>query len=45
MFKKSVLTPLHKARMIEYDEESETVVISPLGIREVEETILKPVID
>lgn len=42
MFKKSVLTPLHKSRMIEYDRDTETVIISPLGIREVEEKILKP---
>jgi len=43
MFKKSVLGPLHKKRLIEYDRDAETVTISPLGIREVEERILKPV--
>jgi len=42
MFKKSVLVPLHKKRLIEYDRDSETVTISPLGIRAVEERILKP---
>jgi len=42
MFKKKVLTPLHKERLVEYDRETESVTISPLGIKEVEENILKP---
>lgn len=42
MFKKAVLTPLHKKRLVEYDKGTEFVVISPLGIKEVEEKILKP---
>ncbi|NUM43033.1 MAG: hypothetical protein HUU45_15565 [Leptospiraceae bacterium] len=40
-FKKSVLKPLHEERLIEYDKESEIVYLSPSGIREVEEVILK----
>ena len=42
MFKKKVLAPLHKERLVEYDRETESVTISPLGIKEVEENILKP---
>lgn len=41
MFKRAVLRPLHKGRLIEYDKDSEAVTISPLGIKEVEEKILK----
>jgi hypothetical protein len=44
MFKRTVLTPLHKNRLVEYDRESEAVTISPLGIKEVEERILKPTV-
>jgi|SRR5579872_7368743 len=43
VFRRSVLDPLHKARLIEYDKDSEAVTISPLGIKEVEEKILKQV--
>ena len=39
MFKKSVLLPLHKRRLIEYERDSDTVTIS-LDIKEVEERIL-----
>jgi len=42
VFKRSVLEPLHKKRLIEYDKSADTVTISPLGIKEVEERILKP---
>jgi hypothetical protein len=42
VFERAVLTPLHKKRWIEYDKDAETVIISPLGIKEVEERILKP---
>jgi ribosomal protein L28 len=45
MFKRTVLTPLHKKRWIEYDTDAGTVTISPLGIKEVEEKILKPAAD
>jgi hypothetical protein len=41
MFKRSVLTPLHKGRLVEYDRDSEAVTISPLGIKAVEEKILR----
>lgn len=41
VFKSKVLAPLHKERLIEYDRESELVTISPLGIKDVEERILK----
>ena len=44
MFKKAVLIPLHKSRLIEYDKDSDTVTISPLGIKEVEERILTPAV-
>jgi hypothetical protein len=42
MFKRAVLAQLHKKRLVEYDNETESVTISPLGIKEVEEKILKP---
>lgn len=41
MFKRSVLIPLHKEKLIEYDQENQAVLISPLGIQEVENKILK----
>lgn len=41
MFKKSVLMPMHRIRLIEYDKELESVYISPTGIQEVEDTILR----
>ena len=34
------LAVLHKDRLIEYDRESETVNISPIGVKEVEDKIL-----
>jgi hypothetical protein len=39
LFKRNILRPLHKNRLIEFDEESEVVYLSPLGVKEVEETI------
>lgn len=39
-FKRSVLNKLHKDRLIEYDRGDDVVMISPLGIKVVEETIL-----
>ncbi len=42
VFKSKVLTPLHKERLIEYDRGALTVAISPLGVKQVEESILKP---
>lgn len=42
VFKSKVLTPLHKERLIEYDRDALTVTISPLGVKLVEDTILRP---
>jgi len=44
MFKRNILRPLHKTRLIEFDEESALVYLSPTGIRDVEESILKKAI-
>lgn len=41
MFKRNILRPLHKERLIEFDEESEVVYLSPLGSKNVEDTILR----
>jgi hypothetical protein len=41
VFKRKVLKPLHEAKLIEYDKESEAVFLSPLGVQEVESKILK----
>lgn len=40
-YKRDVLCKLHKDKLIEYDKESEIIFISPLGIQEVENNILK----
>lgn len=40
VFRRDVIRPLHKARLIEYDSESELVTLSPKGVHEVEERIL-----
>jgi hypothetical protein len=37
VYKRDVLRPLHRARLVEYDPETETVILSPLGIERVEE--------
>jgi hypothetical protein len=42
MFKSAVLQALHRKRHIEYDKEADTITISPKGIRDVEERILRP---
>jgi hypothetical protein len=39
-FKKDILRPLHRDRHVEYDSESETVEISPKGVKRVEREIL-----
>jgi hypothetical protein len=39
-FRTRVLIPLHRQRLIEYDQESEFVFISPTGIQKVEKEIL-----
>lgn len=41
MFRTRVLNPLHEARMLEYDRKARLVRISPLGISEVEERLIK----
>ena len=41
MFKRNVLRPLHKRRLIEFDKDSDLVYLSPAGVRDVEESILK----
>lgn len=38
-YRTDVLRPLHRAKMIEYDEMDRTVTLSPLGTREVEEKL------
>ena len=40
-FRRDVLRPLHKLKLVEYNEEDEIVYISPTGISEVENNILK----
>ena len=39
-YRRDVLTRLHKARLIEYDRETEMVAISPKGVRKVEVELL-----
>ncbi len=39
-FRRDVLRPLHKDKLIEYDETEEIIYISPLGLAEVEESLL-----
>lgn len=38
--RKDVLKPLHKDRLIEYDKDAQSVHLSPIGVKEVEEVIL-----
>lgn len=40
-YRRDVLRPLHAQRLIEYDKDSEMVVLSPTGIAKVEDSILK----
>jgi hypothetical protein len=42
VFNSKILMALHKERLIEYDRAGDLVTISPKGIREVEERILRP---
>lgn len=39
-YRRDVLRPAHKAKLIEYDEANRRVHLSPLGVREVEERLL-----
>lgn len=41
MFKKNVLKPLHKLKLIEYNQEDQAVILSPLGIQQVEDNIIR----
>jgi len=41
VFRKSVLGQMDSANLIEYDRDSETVIISPIGVKQVEEEILR----
>jgi hypothetical protein len=40
VYRRDVVVPLHKQRFIEYDRDTEMVILSPLGSRRVEQTIL-----
>lgn len=37
VYKRDVLRPLHSARLVEYDQETQTITLSPLGIKRVED--------
>jgi hypothetical protein len=39
-FRHAVLRPMHKTKLIEYDEADEIVYLSPLGVAEVETSLL-----
>ena len=41
VYRKSILGPLDSANLVEYDKDSDTVIISPIGIKCVEEEILR----
>jgi hypothetical protein len=41
MFKTIVIRKLHKERLLEYDEDSESIIISPTGAAYVEESLLR----
>jgi len=43
MFRSSVLKPMHKGRLIEFDAKQDRARISPSGTKQVEENLLKPV--
>ena len=40
-YKRTVIAPLHKSRLIEWDKATDAAIISPSGIVEVENQILK----
>jgi hypothetical protein len=42
-YRRDVLTPLPKARLIEYDRENEVAILSPTGAVEVEKRVLPKV--
>jgi len=43
-FRRDVLRPMHRSRLIEYDESNEIVTLSPLGLSEVETTLRQNII-
>jgi hypothetical protein len=43
VYKQDVLRPMHKERLIEYDKVAGTVTLSPLGVAEVEDKLLRNV--
>lgn len=40
-YKRNVIGPLHKSRLVEWDRETDTLLISPTGVSHVEHEILK----
>jgi len=38
-FRKTVLTPAHKAKLIEFDIKADTAELSPLGLKYVEDNV------
>ena len=40
MYRRKVLKPLHKEKLIELNTELDAILISPLGVRHVEDTVL-----
>lgn len=40
-FKARVLSPLHEDRLLEWDRETETAILSPIGVHHVEDEILR----
>jgi hypothetical protein len=40
LFRKNIINDLHKKRLVEYDQDSETIVLSPKGAAYVEESLL-----
>ncbi len=43
-FKNKVIVPLHKQRLVEYDRETDFVIISPTGMKKVEDDLLQGLI-
>jgi len=41
VFKSKVMTPLHKLRLLEFDKEADTVILSPKGVEYTEKNLLK----
>ena len=40
-FKSRVLLPLHADRLLEWDRETDTAILSPIGVHHVEDDILR----